>query len=177
MEQERIREREPSQRDSGHHYEETLRLNAEARERARTGKIVIKGKDLPWRQSRMGYTKRFLSWHEESDTAAEDWTVFIKDLKIHSGKHRHQGGIQLFVLDGQGSTVVDGENVEWEKWDLIVLPVKPNGCEHQHFSKVAGESAKWMAFRYHPFARVLGNLFDHVEDSIDWKPEKQAASG
>jgi hypothetical protein len=177
MQQERVREKEPAQLDGGEHYEETLRLRAEARERARTGKIVIKGKELPWRQSRMGCTKRYLNWHTEGDTAAEDWTVFIKDLKVHSGKHRHQGGIQLFVLEGEGATVVDGERVDWEKWDLIVLPVKPNGCEHQHFSKVPGESAKWMAFRYHPFSRVLGNLFEHVEDSIDWKDKKQAASG
>lgn len=171
MEKEKVREREPVQRDSGQGYEAGLRIYAEERERARKGKIVIKGKDLPWRQSRMGCTKSYLRWYGDSDAAATDWTVFIKDLKIHSGKHRHQGGIQLFVLDGEGATVVDGQKVEWEKWDLIVLPVKPNGCEHQHFSKVDGQSAKWMAFRYHAFSRVLGNLFEHVEDSVDWERE------
>jgi hypothetical protein len=168
MEQEKVREQEPRPRDSGQHYEDVLRTYAEAREHAAKGKIVIKGKDLPWRHSRMGYTKRYLRWSGEETAAAKDWTVFIKDMKVHSGKHRHQGGIQLFVVDGEGSTVVDGVKVEWEKWDLIVLPVKPNGCEHQHFSKVEGQSAKWMAFRYHPLACVLGNLFEHVEDSPDW---------
>jgi len=177
MEQEKAREREAVQRDSGQHYEETLRLNAEARDRARKGRIVIKGKELPWCQGRNGNTKSYLSWHGASNAAAEDWTVFMKDLKIHAGKHRHQGGIQLFVLEGQGATVLDGKKVEWEKWDLIVLPVKPNGCEHQHFNKVAGESPKWIAFQYHPFSCVLGNLFEQVEDSITWKSEKQAGSG
>ncbi len=62
-----------------------------------------------------------------NDTAATDWTCFIHDVKRQSGKHRHQGGIQLFVLEGEGYTVVDGEKVNWEKWDLIVLPVKPTG--------------------------------------------------
>ncbi len=177
MEREKVREKEPVQKGEGEHYEETLRANAEARERAKTGKIVIRAKDLPWRQSRMGYTKGFLSWNRPRDEAAEDWTVFIKDLKIHSGKHRHQGGIQLFILEGEGCTVVDGQPVDWEKWDLIVLPVKPNGCEHQHFSKVKGVPSKWMAFRYHPFSKVLGNMFEHVEDSIDWKGENQVAEG
>lgn len=174
MEKEKLREKEPAQLESGEHYEEGLRANSSRREQARTGKIVIKGKQLPWRQSRMGLTKGYLSWHGTNDVrnngaAALDWTVFIKDMKIHSGKHRHQGGIQLFVLEGEGYTVVDGKKVEWEKWDLIVLPVKPNGCEHQHFSKVEGQSSKWMAFRYAPFGHVLGNLFEHVEDSVDWK--------
>jgi gentisate 1,2-dioxygenase len=90
-------------------------------------------------------------------------------MEYHSGKHRHQGGIMLYVIEGEGYTVVDGEKVEWEKGDLIVLPVKPDGCEHQHFNKEPGKPAKWMAFRYHPFSAILGNLFEHVEDRPDWK--------
>ncbi len=173
MERERVREKEPVQKDQGEHYEATLRLNAEARERAKTGKIVIKAKERPLHQTRMGCSKSFLSWHGADDTAATDWTVFIKDLRVHSGKHRHQGGIQLFVLEGEGSTVVDVNVVEWEKWDLIVLPVKPNGCEHQHFSKDHGKPCRWMAFRYAPYSNVLGNMFDHVEDSSDWKDREK----
>ena len=170
-EREKVKEKEPAQRDSGEHYENTLRLNAEARERAKTGKIVVKGSGLPWRQGRQGLSRRYLSWHGQTETAAADWTCFIHDIKVHSGRHRHQGGIQLFVLDGEGYTVVNGEKVDWEKWDLIILPVQPNGCEHQHYNKHPGKPAKWMAFRYHPLSKVLGNLFEHVEDSPDWKGE------
>ena len=176
MEREKVREREPAQQDQGAHYEATLRLNAEARERARTGKIVIKAKERPLHQTRMGCSKQFLSWHGRDDSAATDWTVFIKDLRVHSGKHRHQGGIQLFILEGDGSTVVDGKEVDWEKWDLIVLPVKPDGCEHQHFSKEPGAPCRWMAFRYAPYARVLGNMFDHLEDSSDWEDRKKVSA-
>jgi hypothetical protein len=177
MEQERVREKEPRQQDSGQHYEDTLRLNAAARERARAGKIVIKAKDRPWNLVRQGHIKTYLSWHGYDDTAATDWSCFVHDIKKHSGKHRHQGGIQLFVLEGGGYTVVDGQTVEWEKWDLIILPVKPNGCEHQHYNKDPGKPAKWMAFRYNPFACVLGNLFEQVEDSPDWKKDKDQAVG
>ncbi|HEX9879291.1 MAG TPA: hypothetical protein VGB25_03755 [Candidatus Binatia bacterium] len=176
MERERVREREPELKDQGAHYEATLRLNAEARERARTGKIVIKAKERPMNQTRMGCSKQFLSWHGRDDTAATDWTVFIKDLRVHSGKHRHQGGIQLFILEGEGSTEVDGKKVDWEKWDLIVLPVKPNGCEHQHFSKNQGAPCRWMAFRYAPYGRVLGNMFDHLEDSSDWENREKVTA-
>ena len=119
----------------------------------------------------MGYTKRYLRWRKP-DSAVEDWICFIHDVKVHSGKHRHQGGINLFVLEGEGYAVVAGEAVEWEKGDLIVLPVKPKGCEHQHFNKVPGKPAKWMAFEYSPYVNALGNVFEHVENSPDWKGEK-----
>jgi mannose-6-phosphate isomerase-like protein (cupin superfamily) len=173
MEKEKLREKEPAQKNEGRHYEETLKRFAAARERARSGKIVVRAKDLPWIQNRMGHVKTYLSW-DTGDVALEDWTCFIHDIKIHSGKHRHQGGIMLFVLEGEGYTVVDGEKVEWEKGDLIVLPIKPNGCEHQHFNRLPGTPARWMAFKYSPFSRVLGNIFEHVEDSPDWKSEKWA---
>ncbi len=175
MERERVREKEPTQRDEGEHYEETLRRTAGTRERARTGKIVLRGKEVPWRQGRQALSKSFLSSHGTNDTAAQDWVCFIHDVKHQSGKHRHQGGIQLFVLEGEGYTMVDGKRVDWEKWDLIVLPVRPNGCEHQHFNE-KGKTAKWMAFRYSPFTKVLGSMFEQVEDSPDWKGGGKAPS-
>jgi len=175
MERERVKEREPTPRDPGEHYEGVLKTEAAARERARSGKIVIRSKDIPWVQNRQSLVKTFLSSYAITDTAAEDWTCFIHDVKVHSGKHRHQGGIQLFVLEGEGYTVVDGQRLDWEKWDLIILPVKPNGCEHQHFNKVPGKAAKWMAFQYYPFVKLLGHLFEQVEDSPDWKGNKEAA--
>ena len=100
----------------------------------------------------------------------------VHDIKEHSGKHRHQGGIQLFVLEGEGTTEVDGGSVDWGKWDLIILPVKPGGCVHKHYNKVKGAPAKWMAFRYNPYARALGNMFEQVENSPDWKGEKKASA-
>ncbi len=177
MERERVREREPVHQED-QHYEDILRVTRESRERARNGKIVIKGKEQPWRQNRQGLIKMYLSFHGAEDTAADNWVCFIHDIKVHSGKHRHQGGIQLFVLEGEGYTVVDGERVDWEKGDLIILPVKPNGCEHQHFNKVPGQPAKWMAFEYWTYARVLGNLFEQVDNSPDWKEkDKKTAAG
>ena len=105
MERERVKEREPEQRQ-GEHYEGILRLTAQARERARTGKIVIKSNERPWYQCRQGLIKQYLSWHDMEDSAATDWSCFVHDIKRHSGKHRHQGGFNLFVLEGEGITEV-----------------------------------------------------------------------
>jgi len=172
MEKEKVKTKEPIQVIDDPGYEALLSATAAERKRARTGKIVLRNKDLPWRQNRQSLVKYFLHPYSNTDSAASDWICFIHDIKVHSGKHRHQGGIQLFILEGEGTTDVDGDKIDWEKWDLVVLPVKPDGCEHQHFNKEPGKPAKWMAFQYNPFNKPLGNMFEQVENSPDWKSKK-----
>ena len=77
MERERLRETEATQRGKEPQYELVLQRNAAARERARSGKIVIKGKERPWQQNRQSLVKMFLSTHGIDDTAARNWTCFI----------------------------------------------------------------------------------------------------
>ena len=64
----------------------------------------------------------------------QGWLVFMHEILTHSGRHRHQGGLALFIVDGKGYTVVDGVRYDWEKGDLVILPVQPRGCVHQHFN-------------------------------------------
>lgn len=74
------------------------------------------------------------------------------------------------VLEGKGYTVVDGIRYDWEKDDLILLPVKPNGCEHQHFNAdPSGKAAEWMAFIFNPYFEALGAPLEQKAESPDWK--------
>src|SRR5439155_811034 len=75
-----------------------------------------------------------------------DWNVFVQDIRVHSGKHRHQGGLVIYIMEGEGYSVVDGERHDWEAGDLLLLPVKKGGVEHQHFNKDDAHPAKWIAF-------------------------------
>ena len=102
--------------------------------------------------------------------AAPGWSVFQHDIRRHSGKHVHQGGLVIFVLEGRGYSVVDGVRYDWKKGDLIVLPIKPGGCEHQHFNLKEGEPCHWMAFVFRPFEERLGNQFQQHEISSEWQP-------
>ena len=70
MEREKIREKEPTQRDDAKHYEETLQICAALREHAKAGKIVLRAKDIPWHQNRQALVKTFLSSHGIVDSAA-----------------------------------------------------------------------------------------------------------
>lgn len=162
----RTREAEARQRDI---YELTIEYEAKRRRRAIEGRVVIRGSEIPWRQSRQANIKRYMQHPFIEDTALQGWAVFIQDVKTHSGKHRHQGGLAIYVLEGKGWTVVDGVRYDWEEGDLILLPLKPGGVEHQHFNAEIGKSCKWLALIYSSFKDFLGNPYEQVEASPDWK--------
>ncbi|MBI2849028.1 MAG: cupin domain-containing protein [Chloroflexi bacterium] len=152
------------------YYEEAYELYAQARERARRGKVVVRGKDLPWVQSRQSTVKYFLSPGIEG-LAIQSWRVFIHNIRSHTGRHRHQGGLALYVLEGKGYTTVDGVRHDWEEGDLVLLPIKPGGVVHQHFNTDPEKPCKWLALIYEHFHEATGYDLEQVEVHPDWKPE------
>ncbi len=128
-------------------------------ERQKMGQIVVKDTDREDELCRQGWAKWFLHPQVFTDTALQDWYVFYHDIKKESGKHRHQGGLILFIIEGKGATEVDGEMIDWEEGDMVLLPVKPGGCEHKHYNHEPGKGAKWLAFIYLP-------MWDHVASEL-----------
>ena len=164
----REREAEPKQRDL---YEELFRIVKENMTRANTGKVVIRGKDQPWEQAKQGKLKHFC--HPDiKDTAADGWLFFLHEIRTQSGRHRHQGGLAIYVVDGKGYTTVNGERVDWEEGDLILLPIMPNGVEHQHFNTDPEKPSRWLAFIPYFLTERLGQYTTQVEVSPDWEKIK-----
>src|SRR3990172_3969892 len=98
------------------------------RERIKNSPKVIEAKTLEPEINRMGVFKWYL--HPALETTAIRnilfWTQEIPPGS-HSGKQKNQGGRVHYVWKGKGYTMVDDEKHEWEKGDLILIPVKPNG--------------------------------------------------
>lgn len=152
-------------------YDSTYKWRQEWMRQRQQGQVVIKGKDMPWEQNRQGFIK-YLTYPMNWDKLAVPfWFIFIHRIRKHSGKHRHQGGLGLFVLSGKGYTVVDGVRYDWEEGDLILLPVKPEGCVHQHFNADPDpdKPAEWLAFIFSAYFDALGNIREQKELSPDWK--------
>jgi gentisate 1,2-dioxygenase len=88
--------------------------------------------------------------------------LFVHDIHTDvdgittSGQHRHQGGLGLFAIEGEGYSVVDDVRYDWKAGDFIMLPIKPEGCVHQHFSNHPGDSAKWLAVLWEPHMILTG---------------------
>lgn len=149
-------------------YEAVMVHDAGLRQRAVEGKVVIRYIDRPWQQGRQGRIK-FYMHAVLDDTAVTPWRFFVHDIKSHSGRHRHQGGLAIYVIEGKGWTVVDGVRHDWEESDLILLPVKLRGCEHQHFNAEPGKPCKWLGIIFSPFKDALGSELEQRDVSPDFK--------
>lgn len=150
----RVREQEPEPENI---YEIDIRAWREFADRQKNGKLVVHASDREWAQTRQGRIKHYLHDFLFHDIALNHWKVFMNHVHVHSGKHRHQGGhVAIFVLEGKGWTVIDGERHDWKAGDLMLLPLKPGGVEHQHFSADPDKDCRWIAFLYEPFIQLVG---------------------
>lgn len=133
-----------------------------------SGVILIKGKEKPHVLNEQGFIKR-LSTPDMEYTASNNMMVFLHRIVHHSGRHRHQGGYSLFVLEGKGYTTVDGVRHDWEEGDLILLPIKPGGVEHQHFNEDPRGASRWMALVSRPLIEIISRRVEQKEVHPDWK--------
>ena len=79
------------------------------------------------------------------------------------------GRVQVYVITGKGYSVVDGERWDWEKGDLVLLPMKPEGVEHRHFNLDPQKPAIWCAFINIPIQEHLASDLKQTENSPDFK--------
>ena len=145
-------------------------------ERAQTGKVVIKPSDREWGEGRNGRHLPYLLF-DHYDTAVQDWGVWIHNIRTQSGVHTHQGGIALFVLEGKGATVMDGERYEWEKGDVILLPMKVGGIEHQHFNFTSDGSTMWLGFVHNSVWNSVASEQVQLQDRKEWIESRLDAAG
>ncbi len=149
-------------------YDQNYRDTNEWVRRRAEGKIIIKGKEKFFQQGRQALLKYMIHRKDWDELSITGWSVFINHIKKHSGRHTHQGGTLIFVLQGKGYTVVDGERFDWKKGDLILLPIKPGGCEHQHFNEDPDFPAEWIAFSFRPQKDATASWMDQKAEHPDW---------
>lgn len=166
--EERVRQLEPQPQpvQIDPWYEQMLARDRENAQRRESGAIFLRGAEQPWRQNRQSRVKYFLNILKP-DTAISDMNVFVHEIWKHSGMHRHQGGLAIYVLDGRGHTIVNGVSEEWEAGDLLLLPLAPGGLDHQHFNDTDAP-ARWLALVFKPWHEVIGNQMVQISQSPQW---------
>ena len=166
FERTRERERPPL---SENIYEKNLRYRRELAERNEHGPIVVHSESRPVFLARQGRFRCYLEPNAYTDTPLQMWRMFTHEVRTASGKHRHQGGIIIYVLEGKGYSIVNGERKDWEEGDLVLLPMKPGGVEHQHFNSDPAKPAIWAAFINIPIQEYLASDLKQEEVSPDFK--------
>lgn len=148
------------------YYEANMVNIKETNRRMARGRRVIKGNAMPWEQGRQGLVRWYLN-DIITDTANDRWTMFVHEIKVHSGKHVHQGGLTIFVLNGKGYTTVDDVRFDWSSGDLICLPIKKGGVVHQHFN-LDGKPSRWLAIINNRMIEFAGRFIEQKAESPDW---------
>lgn len=162
VERTKLRDPEPQDETS---YDKSVKMLKANIQRSFEYKLVLHAEDRPWEQTRQGRTKYYMYCTITKDTVLQDFKVFVRDIKRHTGKHVHQGGVIILVLEGTGWTVIDGERVDWEAGDMLILPLKPDMVEHQHFNADPDKGCRWLAMRWFPFQLHLASETKQREEA------------
>jgi gentisate 1,2-dioxygenase len=153
--------------------EELFQKRDEQRERMKNAVAVVKFKELPWEINRQGKMRWYL--HPSiKNTAIQSLIVFQQEIPpgSRSGKQHHQGGRIHYIIEGKGYTVIDGKRYDWEAGDAVVLPVKPDGVDFQHFNADPANPVRFIAAEPNftdPLGVDMGAGFEQLEDCPEYK--------
>ena len=113
---------------------------------------------------------RQLEKHKDSAYSEErQCSVFIADLPSYTlsvnitlikpdsndRKHRHYYETLLFILDGSGYSIIEGERVEWEAGDALHIPP---WSWHQHFNTDSDKEVRYLACTNAPLLQGVGGV-------------------
>lgn len=144
------------------------------RERMAKSTKVVDGDNLPVENNRMGLYRWYLH-PDKQDVAIRTMLFWAEEIPpgSKSGKQKHQGGRLHYVQEGRGYTEIDGVKYDWEKGDMILLPIKPQGVVFQHFNTDFQNQARLVCAEPNWFDALgvdLGSGFEQIENSPDYKP-------
>jgi quercetin dioxygenase-like cupin family protein len=154
-------------------WEELLTLRDRQRERQKKAVWLIKGKDLPWEHNKQGVMRWYMHPLLESP-CINTMQIFVQEIPPggRSGRLHHPGNQVIFILEGQGYTVLDGQKHHWAKHDIVQLPLRTKGVTVQHFNSDPDKPARFIACEPNSFLSVgvdRGSGFEQFEVSPDYK--------
>lgn len=150
------------------HYQEWVERRNEYTRRQFEDPIVIEQQDVVREMSAMGECMYYLDSGVYPKRALSDWRSFVMDMPTSTGKHTHQGGLVIYVLEGAGWSVLDGVKEEWVAGDLLLLPIKAGGVEHQFFNARPGSPCRWLSAINVPMFNNLGSEFTQQDYAAEY---------
>jgi gentisate 1,2-dioxygenase len=154
-------------------YEELMARWTNLHDRIQHGKTLVCSSDVPIVKSRQGVSQ-FYVMPQFEELSLTQWVVFLRDLSLPGGRHRHQGGIALFILEGDGYTVANDERLDWTRHDVVYLPIVHGGVDHQHFSARRGSETTFMGIIYEPLIEAMGAELSQLEPKESHPPSGSA---
>jgi len=155
-------------------WNELLALRDRQREQQKTAVQVVRRGELPLESNSQGLMRWYL--HPSiTDTVLSSLTIFEQEIPPggRSGRLGFQGGQVIFIIEGNGYTLIDGVKHQWKSRDVLNLPLKKDGIVVQHFNSSPDKAARFLAVEPNLFAALgvdRGSGFEQMEPAPDFKP-------
>ena len=152
-------------------WDELIAMRDEQRELRKGAVQIVRAEELPQENNAMGLMRWYL--HPSiTDTVISSMVFFEQEIPPGSrtGRLKFQGGQIIYIIEGQGHTLIDGVKHPWETGDLLNLPLRKEGIIVQHVNEDAGKPAKFVAVEPNLFACTgvdRGSGFDLLSPSPD----------
>ena len=101
--------------------------------------------------------------------------IYVQEIPpgSRSGRLLHQGNGVLYVLEGQGYTLIDGQKYHWAKNDVLQLPLRTKGVVIQHYNSGEDEKARFVYCEpnsAHSLTVDRGSGFEQLEEAPEYRP-------
>ena len=166
-------ERLLAEREGRNLWDELIAMRDAQREEVDKSVWLIKGKDLPWENNKQG----IMRWYMHPllrTTCINTMKIFVQEIPpgSRSGRLHHPGNQVIFILEGRGYTVLDGQKYHWSKNDVVQLPLRTKGVTVQHFNADPDRPARFVACEPNAFQSSgvdRGSGFEQIEVSPDYR--------
>lgn len=155
-------------------WNELIALRDRQREQQKTAVQVVRRKELSLENNAQGLMRWYL--HPAiKDTVLSTLMIFEQEIPpgSRSGRLGFQGGQIMFIIEGNGYTLVDGVKHQWKSRDVLNLPLKKDGIVVQHFNSSSDKAARFLVVEPNLFAALgvdRGSGFEQMEPAPDFTP-------
>jgi gentisate 1,2-dioxygenase len=136
----------------GRLYEEQVSFAVDEEARRRRTRVVIKGSELEWGNTRMGRLAYVVDPRLGFNVKVMSTVVAEIQPGHHSGAHRHLYEEINYIMAGEGYSVIDDKTYHWKAGDSLCIPVF---SWHQHFN-TGGERVRILAHTSRPAMENVG---------------------
>jgi hypothetical protein len=161
-------------------WDKIFELRDEQRAARKNGVQVIKEAQLPLELNRQGLMRWYM--HPDiKDTILSTYLVYSQEIPpgSRSGRLLFGGDQVIYVVEGQGYTLLDGVKHPWKAGDCLNLPLRKPGIVVQHFNTDPETTAKLIAVEPNFLACASvdrGTGFEQLENAPEFDRAKRVSS-
>ncbi len=155
-------------------WNELIKLRDEQREERANAVQVVRRRDLPTEVNSQGLMRWYM--HPAiKDIKLSTLSIYEQEIppRGRSGRLQFQGGQILFIIEGNGYTILDGVRHNWKARDVVNLPLKKEGIVIQHFNPAEDRIARFLVVEPNLSAATTvdrGCGFEQLEAAPDFRP-------